>query len=107
MDALSASGLRAIRFAKEVEDIEFVVANDFSEAAVNTIRQNAKLNDVENLIKVSYGDAVDVIMAHRAFEKRFHVIDLDPYGSAAGFLDAAVQAVADKGFFLIFYLNFF
>lgn len=39
------------------------------------------------------------MMAHRFFEKRFHVIDLDPYGSAAKFLDSAVQAVADKGNF--------
>lgn len=28
---------------------------------------------------------------------RFDVIDLDPYGSPAVFLDAAVQAVKDKG----------
>lgn len=27
----------------------------------------------------------------------FDVIDLDPYGSAAPFLDAAVQAVSDGG----------
>jgi tRNA (guanine26-N2/guanine27-N2)-dimethyltransferase len=29
--------------------------------------------------------------------KRFDVVDLDPYGSAAMFLDAAVQSVADGG----------
>lgn len=73
------------------------MANDFSEAAVTAIRHNAKRNNVEQLICVSFGDAVDVLMAHRTFEKRFHAIDLDPYGSAANFLDAGVQAVADKG----------
>lgn len=36
-------------------------------------------------------------MAHRFFDKRFHVIDLDPYGSAAIFLNSAVQAVTDGG----------
>jgi tRNA (guanine26-N2/guanine27-N2)-dimethyltransferase len=30
-------------------------------------------------------------------DKQFDVIDLDPYGSAAPFLDGAVQAVADGG----------
>ena len=30
-------------------------------------------------------------------EKRFDVIDLDPYGTPSQFLDAAVQAVADGG----------
>lgn len=31
------------------------------------------------------------------YETRFDVVDLDPYGSAAGFLDAAVQSVTDGG----------
>lgn len=34
---------------------------------------------------------------NRAIGSRFDVIDLDPYGSAAPFLDAAVQAVSDGG----------
>ncbi len=34
---------------------------------------------------------------HRRAENRFHVIDLDPYGSPTPFLDAAVQSVADGG----------
>lgn len=39
----------------------------------------------------------DLMMQHRKFEKRFHAVDLDPYGSASAFLDAAVQAVTDGG----------
>lgn len=39
----------------------------------------------------------DLMIEHRKFEKRFHAIDLDPYGSAAVFLDSAVQAVVDGG----------
>jgi tRNA (guanine26-N2/guanine27-N2)-dimethyltransferase len=35
--------------------------------------------------------------AHRNPLKRFDIIDLDPYGSAAPFVDAAIQAVADGG----------
>lgn len=34
---------------------------------------------------------------HREKKKNFDVIDLDPYGTAAPFIDAAVQAVADGG----------
>ena len=33
MDALSASGLRTIRFLKEIKDIKKVYANDISESA--------------------------------------------------------------------------
>uniref|UniRef100_A0A915M5Y1 tRNA (guanine(26)-N(2))-dimethyltransferase n=1 Tax=Meloidogyne javanica TaxID=6303 RepID=A0A915M5Y1_MELJA len=32
---------------------------------------------------------------HRKFSKRFHAIDLDPYGSPSIFLDSAVQSVID------------
>ena len=34
---------------------------------------------------------------HRALSERFDVVDLDPYGTAAPFIDAAVQSVADNG----------
>lgn len=34
---------------------------------------------------------------HRAEEARFDCIDLDPYGSAVPFLDAAMNAIADGG----------
>lgn len=34
---------------------------------------------------------------HQKAPDRFDVIDLDPYGSPAPFLDAAVQAVSDGG----------
>ena len=33
----------------------------------------------------------------RQARERFDVIDLDPYGTAAPFIDAAVQAVSDAG----------
>lgn len=34
---------------------------------------------------------------HQRVSDRFEVIDLDPYGSPAPFLDAAVQAVSEGG----------
>ncbi len=38
---------------------------------------------------------------NRNWNKRFSIVDLDPYGSPAPFLDAAVQCVADGGLLLI------
>ena len=34
---------------------------------------------------------------HREYHNRFDVIDIDPYGTAAPFLDAAVQSVQNGG----------
>ena len=47
-----------------------------------------------------FGDsAISMLMyEHRhSPEKRFDVIDLDPYGTPSQFLDATVQAVSDGG----------
>ncbi|KHN79995.1 tRNA (guanine(26)-N(2))-dimethyltransferase [Toxocara canis] len=101
LDALSASGLRAIRFAKEVPFVAKVLANDFSEQAVETINKNIAVNGVQNIVQSRFGDAVTAMMDHRSIDKRFHAIDLDPYGSASVFLDSAVQAVADRGILMI------
>ena len=42
-----------------------------------------------------------VMYENRAREKRFHAIDLDPYGSPHMFLDGAVQSVAEGGILLV------
>lgn len=34
---------------------------------------------------------------HREVKRRVDVVDLDPYGTASPFIDAAVQAVTDGG----------
>jgi len=97
LEALAASGLRSVRFAKELRGLESVVANDWSRQAVESIARNVKHNEVEEVVKPHNGDAAMLMYSHRRPEQRFHVIDLDPYGSPTPFLDSAVQAVADGG----------
>lgn len=43
------------------------------------------------------GHRSSIMYAHRAEVKRFDCVDLDPYGSAVPFLDAAIGATADGG----------
>ncbi|XP_007421017.1 tRNA (guanine(26)-N(2))-dimethyltransferase [Python bivittatus] len=97
LEALAASGLRSIRFAKEVPGICSVVANDNSSKAVEFITQNIKLNGVEHLVTPSLSDARMLLYRRMAARELFDVIDLDPYGSPSGFLDAVVQSVRDGG----------
>ena len=95
MEGLSASGLRSIRYAKEVPGVEKITANDWSKQAVESIERNVQHNDVGHIVTGNHGDASMVMYGHRRWDQRFHVIDLDPYGSPTPFLDAAVQSVAD------------
>lgn len=99
----------------------YVVANDLSASAVEDIRRNVEFNGLsppglpsENdgetkltkaqieeatlgRVRVNEGDAVLKMYMHRGEKDRFDCIDLDPYGSAVPFLDAAIGAVADGG----------
>lgn len=93
---MAASGLRAIRYAQEVEGIGVVVANDSSEEAVESIRRNAEANGAScaSIVVPHRDDVRFVCMMH---EGLFDVVDLDPYGSPTQLLDSAVQAAADGG----------
>ncbi|KAJ1382358.1 tRNA methyltransferase, Trm1 [Sesbania bispinosa] len=96
LEALSASGLRALRYAREVEGIGQVVALDNDKASVEACRRNIKFNGSVAVSKVesNLADARVYMLTH---PKEFDVVDLDPYGSPSVFLDSAVQSVADGG----------
>lgn len=112
LDALSATGLRAIRYAQEIPFVTSVTSNDLLAEAVESIKLNVEHNKLESKVNVSHDDAIAymyTLVAHElrrqnaqrhpdpAKSNRYDVVDLDPYGTAAPFLDAAVQAVRDDG----------
>ncbi|XP_071954596.1 tRNA (guanine(26)-N(2))-dimethyltransferase-like [Antedon mediterranea] len=96
LEGLSASGLRSIRYAKEIPGIKNIVANDFSVAAVENIERNIKHNKIGHLVKASLSDAALLMYKCRS-NPEYDVVDLDPYGSPAMFIDAGVQAVKEGG----------
>jgi tRNA (guanine26-N2/guanine27-N2)-dimethyltransferase len=112
LDALSATGLRAIRYAHEIPFVTSVTSNDLLAEAVESIKLNVEHNRLDAKINVSHDDAIAYMYTLVAQElrrqnaqkhpdssksSRYDVVDLDPYGTAAPFLDAAVQAVRDDG----------
>ncbi|XP_070779154.1 tRNA (guanine(26)-N(2))-dimethyltransferase [Enoplosus armatus] len=101
LEGLAASGLRSVRFALEVPGLQSVTANDFSTKAAALIARNAQYNGVSHLLQASCRDASMLMYEMRGKKERYDVIDLDPYGSPASFLDAAVQAVSEGGLLCI------
>ncbi|PKS08977.1 hypothetical protein jhhlp_003590 [Lomentospora prolificans] len=110
LDALSASGLRALRYSRELPFVGSVTANDLTESAVKSIKLNVQHNKLEDKISVSQDDAIAHMYRRIADDlskrdkhgnpskaNKYDVIDLDPYGTAAPFLDAAVQCVKEGG----------
>ncbi|CAA0828307.1 Probable tRNA (guanine(26)-N(2))-dimethyltransferase 2 [Striga hermonthica] len=96
LEALSASGLRSLRYAREVDGIGQVVAVDNDKSSVEACRRNIKFNGSVACSKVEsqLADARIYMLTH---PKEFDVVDLDPYGSPSVFLDSAVQSVVDGG----------
>lgn len=106
LDALSASGLRAIRYAKEIPFATTVIANDLLPEAVDAINLNIEHNELKEKVFSNVGDARQFMYSKTgdaaadqgpSYVHKFDVVDLDPYGTAAPFLDAAIQAVTDGG----------
>ncbi|PHH82485.1 hypothetical protein CDD82_5821 [Ophiocordyceps australis] len=110
LDALSASGLRAMRYAHELSFVTSVVANDLSPSASESIKLNVEYNGLQDVVSVSNDDALALMYRGIADDlsrrdrrgnpgrsHKFDVIDLDPYGTAAPFFDAAIQSIRDDG----------
>ncbi|KAI8926939.1 N2,N2-dimethylguanosine tRNA methyltransferase-domain-containing protein [Entophlyctis helioformis] len=97
LEALSATGLRSIRYAKEIDSVGEIIANDLDAVAVKAIERNVAHNKAGDIIKPNQGDATQVMYRALGNNLRYDVVDLDPYGSASPFLDSAVQAVSDGG----------
>ncbi|KAJ9119628.1 hypothetical protein QFC22_003337 [Naganishia vaughanmartiniae] len=124
LEALSATGLRSIRYAQELPNVGLVLANDMSPKACEAMRRNVEFNNVQAIpnepteeqpnrglvargkgrkkfkklgVVVNEGDANTLIYNHRVEADRVEVIDLDPYGTAAPFIDSSIQGVQDGG----------
>ena len=58
LDALSASGLRALRYAKEIDGVKLIVANDLEAGAYEAILRNVRANNLDlEMIVPSQNDA--------------------------------------------------
>jgi tRNA (guanine26-N2/guanine27-N2)-dimethyltransferase len=101
LEALSATGLRAVRYAHECPKLTNIVANDIDPEASKLIDINVDENRCRDKVKSSCGDANLVMLQASSAKKPFDIIDLDPYGSAVPFLDSVMQAIADGGLLCI------
>ena len=108
-EAFAASGLRSIRYWKEIPNIRRLIINDIADAAVQSMKDNLMYNHVTSnrvvpnqayffTLAITHRDATMVMYEHRSpAYNQFDVIDLDPYGSCSIFLDGAVQSIRDGG----------
>ena len=84
LDALSASGIRGLRVAKEA-GVEKVTLNDVSPQACRLIEKNLTRNGLEGTVTCCNAN----VLLH---EQHFQAVDLDPFGSPSSYLSAASRS---------------
>ena len=96
-EPLTATGIRGIRFATEIQGVKKVVSSDINLHSAKLAAHNIALNDLQDRISVKHKDANRLMIEHNAPKTRFDVIDIDPFGTPVPHLDAAVQALRNNG----------
>lgn len=98
-DILAASGVRSIRFLKELNKnkIKNISINDINKNAVKSIKENLALNKIKyksnKKIKIFNEDANLFLLNSSGFD----YIDIDPFGTPSLFLDSACKRVSRGG----------
>lgn len=92
-DALAASGVRGIRYRKEVDALGEVLVNDIDADAVASIEENAERSGVADELAVRHGDANALLTDEF---RSLDYVDVDPFGSPAPYLDSAARALGHE-----------
>lgn len=91
LDGMSASGVRGLRIANEL-NISDIVLNDVSHDAVDLIKRNAEHLDLE--VEIT-NDSIEKHLLQNRYVYDF--IDLDPFGSPVYYFPFTAKYVVDRG----------
>ena len=84
-DAFGGSGIRGVRYAKEIDKVENVVITDINPLAVQFAQENIELNELNN-VKV-YKEDANILL--RKCRGKFDIVDIDPFGTPSPFIESA------------------
>ena len=96
-DPFTSQGIRGLRFAAEIDGVKKVLISDINEQAYKLAKHNVVLNGLEKKITVKHKDANAVLSCNASPKKRFDIVDIDPFGTPAPYLDSALRAIKNNG----------
>ena len=92
-DAFGGSGIRGVRYAKEIDDVSKVVISDINPLAIQYAKENVATNNLNN-VKVCEEDA-NILL--RKCKGKFDVVDIDPFGTPSFFIESAAIGLKAGG----------
>ncbi|KAI5150246.1 tRNA (guanine26-N2/guanine27-N2)-dimethyltransferase [Enteropsectra breve] len=108
LSAMEATGLRGIRYLNEIPNAS-VYFNDICPFAVKTIQSNLEYNSYKEICVVKPNESLrdqegtifvtqeDCSVLMNKYHGYFDVIDIDPFGSCAQFVNDAFRAIKHNG----------
>ena len=95
-EPLTGSGVRTLRYLNECPGEFSAEMFDVNPLAVEMVQKNIELLSLEKRALVKKGDA-KVLLMTESRGKRFDYVDVDPFGSPAPYLNAAIQSLNPRG----------
>jgi len=97
-DAFGGIGPRGLRVAVEVPKISKIYINDINELAITAAKESAQLNNVNEKCIFSVNEVCKFLISRPTERnKRFTIVDLDPFGSPSPFIECVLRSVEDNG----------
>ncbi len=94
-EPLAGSGIRTLRYLTESPGDFKAIMFDNNPEAVRVARENIEMNGLQDRASVRRGDA-RVLLLTESRSLRFDFVDVDPFGSPAPFVNAAVQSILPR-----------
>ncbi len=95
LDGMAGVGARSLRVASEMQDVT-IVANDANPNAVALMSESARINGAKRF-KVSENETCRFLSSRAKEGCRGAIVDIDPFGSPAKFIDCGIRAVMHGG----------
>jgi tRNA (guanine26-N2/guanine27-N2)-dimethyltransferase len=103
VDSMAASGVGPIRLLKNTNNIEKIYINDINPVAVELIKNNLELNEIEPKQAEVFNKDANLLFSEISRSSALpNVISIDPFGTPNLYIDSAFKAIKkDKGLLCI------
>ncbi len=95
-EPFAGCGIRTLRYLRECSDDLSALMFDINPTAVEVTQKNIELNELTKRATIKRGDA-RILLLTESVNNFFDFIDIDPFGTPAPFLNAAIQSMSSRG----------
>ncbi len=97
VDTMTGSGIRGLRVANEIPKITKIIFNDFNYFSIQVCKTNSVLNNVYAKCEFYNKEICNFLSSTINYENRATIVDIDPFGTPAPYLDCVLRSVENGG----------